>query len=83
MLSGLMLPIAALACLAAWWALLEALPHCIYCRSSDIQNDPRDGVQGLYECRACGKAFMRVDDAPVGFLEALDAMTRRGELYAD
>jgi hypothetical protein len=78
-----MLPIAALASLAAWWAITCSIPCCIYCRSGDIRHAPREREPYRYECGACRQAFTNADDRPVGFLEAIEALSRRSELYAD
>jgi transposase-like protein len=77
-----MLPFTALASLAAWSVLSSALPHCLYCHGGDVRRAPREGEPYRYVCNSCGQAFTHADDRPVGFLEALDAMSRRSELYA-
>jgi hypothetical protein len=81
MLSGLMPPIAALACLAAWAALREAMPHCIYCYSADIWHAPSREQSRRHECRACGRDFVRVDDVPFGFSDVLDSLGHPRDLY--
>jgi transposase-like protein len=81
--SGLLLPITALACLGAWWALMDVLPQCVYCESGGVRHAPRENEPYRYQCDACKRTFTHADGAPVGFLDALDAMSRRSELYAD
>ena len=82
MLSGLMPAIAVLACLAAWVSLREALPHCVYCYSTDIRFAPTDERRRRHECLSCGCEFVWVDDTPFGICDAVDALSRPRELYA-
>jgi len=76
-----MLPITAFACLAAYFALAAYLPQCVYCQSGDLQHAPLPYQPHRYRCNSCERVFTRADDAPIGFLDALDAYAHRSELY--
>ena len=62
---------------------MDVLPACVYCKSGDVRHAPREYEPYRYECASCKQTFTHADGRPVGFLEALDAMGRRTELYAD